>query len=262
MPIINQIDKTSVLLSEPAKATVDPIEGIKKIVCTNTGEIIELGGIYRDDKDVPYFVNKIKQLKTGNLALWQIYHMRRKQSYYMLTPMLMNETFTRPKMGIGELVATTFYKHKRFPNNQAIYLLVRNRQEKKYYRIQANMQMHPEFVNFYKVDKYYDLYEYAVPEEWVSDYKLFCKEQFSHMSKAHKERIYHFASMNSETQKILKMRLENDAALRAGLEEQLGVSIPENAELTPGLDEYQTFDPERDALPEKYTPKDWKEGFG
>lgn len=248
MQIIEQIDRTSLLLEGEAVPQSNIYGDIERIVCVETGEMYILNDIIKPFNNEYMRVGYIKRVKPQNNNLWHIHHSKRTQSYYLLTHMLMDENFTRTSIGINEIVSTTFYKHIEYPDANCIYLLIRNRQEKKYYNMQELLKTHKDFIQYDNVDKYYDLYTFNVPDIFLDDYLKFCDGKYSEMSTNSKMRIYHFTSKNIDMQNLIQQRLSKSPKLKQQLEKMLKVKLEDSAELIPMPGVNDIFDPKRIAI--------------
>ena len=200
----------------------------------------DIGSIVRGRTKNPYKLNHITPLynAVNLLAGYDLSVARATKSTIFLCPMLggKRELFYWDKLLVNAFFAIPY-------EDGIIALLYRFSGDAEFTRFEAALE---QFRNFkYKIDTdpYHVLFVFAVPEETQSSYEHFINGRYSEIDDIVKLKIldYHGFNMDGSTAKILF----KSPSLKAELEEQLDVTIPEENELhsPPKLNE-ETFDPE------------------
>ena len=200
----------------------------------------DIGSIVRNRTKNPYKVNHIIPLynAVNLLAGYDLSVARATKSTIFLCPMLggKRELFYWDKLLVNAFFAIPY-------EDNVIAMLYRFSGDVEFTRFEAALE---QFRNFkYKIDTdpHHVLFVFAVPEETQASYEHFVNGRYSEIDDIVKLKIldYHGFNMDGSTAKILF----KSPSLKAELEEQLDVTIPEENELhsPPKLNE-ETFDPE------------------
>jgi len=96
-------------------------------------------------------------------------------------------------------------------------------------KLETRLKEHPNYVGQEDVDQYHVLYKFSVPEKYLDDYMSVLDGKYSYISDVAKERILDFHS--SKKDRPLGKILFRDEGRRRKMEKELGVIIPDGADL-------------------------------
>lgn len=154
------------------------------------------------------------------------------KSYVFLTPMLEID----PIFMSRHLLLNAYMGSDDLPDvKQSIFLLYEfsdhNGEFAKLERWYKNVQG---YRGSYDPDRYTTMFYFHVPEKYYHDYLLFLNGKYSQVSDTLKKRIlkYHNVGYSSDIYKVLY----RDSKRKEEIEERIGQSLPDNAEVASALD--------------------------
>lgn len=109
-----------------------------------------------------------------------------------------------------------------------IYLLYKFSFEKIYSDFIKKLEKHPEFVKWYKADKFHDMFLFSVPNRWRVDYVYFKQGQYSEFQEEYKQHILKFFSEEPKNCAILKGVLYKEESGYKLIEDRLNKDIPDH----------------------------------
>lgn len=213
----------------------------KTINCLVSGKLSHpIGSIVRARSKSPYKVNHIQPLynAVNLLAGYDLSVARPNKSTIFLCPMLGGK---REHFYWNDLLVNAFIAVPGEEN--VIALLYRFSGDPTFLKFEEALSNFRTFKYRIDTDPHHVLYVFGIPESVEASYEHFVNGRYSEIDDVIKLKIldYHGFNMDGSTAKILF----KSPSLKAELEKQLEVTIPEETELhsPPNLNE-ETFDPE------------------
>lgn len=174
----------------------------------------------------PFKVNKIIKLTD---KLFSVLTAERSKAYIYLLPLL----FSDCKTIMSELLVNVYLGCFDSGFDGSIYLAYRFSGTKEFKEVEKILTNHRLYVTSLNIDDYHTLYQYAIDEDDYSIYELFVTGQYSKFPETYKKKICDFflpITKNLKNSQFYQV-LYKDQRRKLKLEKELGVSLPEDAEL-------------------------------
>lgn len=210
---------------------------VGKTVRTNK---IELGSNLKSDNRI-FKVNLIKRnkLRKDNgitIFNYDLIFDKLNQCTTFVLPMFFieeNMKASREAMWFGSHFVNSYVNVDGAPVDEigsSIYLLYRFSTSKEFMKFDTEMQARGDFMSSTTTDKYHVLYQLRTPDSFKEDYTLFLQGKFSHFSEDYKKviRVFHHIASDQKVYKVLY----KDPKLKAEMERELEVTIPESQDLS------------------------------